>query len=230
MAQENAREAMIPALVHLYRAEVARADVWRVRLDSTTNWALTASVAAVSIGLSSPLSSHGVFVVAMGLVLNFLIIETRRYRTWDVYLRRVRLLETGFYTAILRGEPFDPDALREVASMLDAPRVVIPFWAALSLRVKRAYGAMLAVVLLTWLVKLLFEASQPGEAVERFPQILRIGFIPGIVVLILVCILYLGIGVAAVYGILSMPPATELLPARRRRRPLAELVKTRPNR
>ena len=28
------------ALVHLYRGEVARANVWRQRLDATTNWAV----------------------------------------------------------------------------------------------------------------------------------------------------------------------------------------------
>jgi len=140
------------ALVHLYRGEVARADAWRSRLDNTTNWSLTITAAIISFGLGSVSAPHEVFLVGIFLVLNFMLIEARRYRVWDVYLRRVRFLEVGLYAPILRGEVLDKLLLRELASTLEAPRIIIPFKAALGQRVTRAYGTFLVVLLVAWVL------------------------------------------------------------------------------
>ena len=41
------------AMVHLYRAEAARANTWRIRLDTTTNWA----VVTTGVAIGSPTTS-----------------------------------------------------------------------------------------------------------------------------------------------------------------------------
>ncbi|MBU1877465.1 MAG: DUF2270 domain-containing protein, partial [Chloroflexi bacterium] len=50
------------AMVHLFRAEVQRANVWRQRLDTTTNWAVITTGAAISIAFSSA-THHGVIIL-----------------------------------------------------------------------------------------------------------------------------------------------------------------------
>ncbi len=219
---QRPRGELLTALAHLYRGEVARADVWRSRLDNTTNWALTTAAGVVSIGLSSR-APAAIYVAGMFLVLNFLFIETRRYRTWDVYLHRVRLMETALFAPLLREEPLDAPSLRELASTMDLPRVTVPFRQAIGQRVKRAYGPVLVVLLIAWFVALYAEGSVPfGELIDR----MAIGFIPGWLVGALVLLIYLSLGALAALSILTGPPSTEVMPIRRHRRPLSALFES----
>lgn len=229
MPHELRREPVVltSGLVHLYRAEVSRGDAWRARLDNTTNWALTSTAAVVSFGLGSPGASHAVLLAGIYLVLTFLLIETGRYQKWDVYLRRVRLLEIGLYAPLLRDEPLDGQKLRELARMLDAPRIEVPFWMALAQRVKRAYGAVFAVLLAAWIVKLTVRARELasfGEFVDRA----RVGFLPGPAVFALVFVLYAALGALTAASFWARPIATELRPPRRRARPLSEAFERAP--
>ncbi len=75
----------INVLAHYHRAEVARMAGWRDRIDRTTNWAITVVGAMLSVSLSTPTAHHGVVIFAMLLVLLMLVIESRRYRFFDVY-------------------------------------------------------------------------------------------------------------------------------------------------
>ncbi|HEY3451108.1 MAG TPA: DUF2270 domain-containing protein [Myxococcales bacterium] len=206
----------VASLVHLYRGEVARGDSWRARLDNTTNWALTTAAAVVSFGLGSANASHAVFLAGIYLVLNFLLIEAGRYRKWDVYLRRVRLLETGLFVPLLRDEPPDPLSLRELGQMLEAPRLEVRFWVALAQRIRRAYGAVLGVLLIAWLVKLTVHHEELRSAAD-FVARAHVGFVPGGAVLSLVAALYLFLGFVTALSFWTRPPATELRPRRRRR-------------
>lgn len=211
---------MVTALVHLYRGEVTRADVWRSRMDTTTNWALTTTAAVITFGLGSATASHGVLLIGMFMVLNFLLIETRRYRSWDLYLRRVRLLELSLFTPLLRDDRPDLISLRELATMLEAPRINLPFWTALSQRVKRAYGALFGVLLAAWVLKITIEmrgAQSFGELVDR----MHVSIIPGWIVLLCVLVFYLALVTLVTWGLAARPPQTELLVAPKRRgRPL----------
>ncbi|MGI5865049.1 MAG: DUF2270 domain-containing protein [Myxococcales bacterium] len=209
-------------LAHLYRGEMTRADAWRARLDTTTNWALTTTAAVVTLGLGSPEITHAVFLVGMYLVINFLVIEARRYRVWDAYMTRIRLLETALYVPLLRGEPFELQQMRELASLLEGPRVLISFWSALGQRVKRAYAAYLGVLLVAWLVKISV-GYQRGAGISGFIAEMHVGFIPGWFVLILVLAVYVVLGYDMVSNLLAGPPATELISRPPRRRPLSEV-------
>src|SRR5262245_38221111 len=68
------------AMTHFYRGEITRSNTWRLRLDSTTNWAVVATGAALSFTFSSASNSHVVILINMLLLCLFLIIEARRYR------------------------------------------------------------------------------------------------------------------------------------------------------
>ncbi len=223
-APERDPGTLASVLAHLYRGEMARADAWRARLDNTTNWALTATVAVVSIGLGSAGASHAVFLAGMFLVMNFLLIETRRYRSWDVFLRRVRILETGLYAPLLRAEPVDFEQLRELCSLLEVPRIQIPFWVALGQRARRAYGPVLLVLLVAWGVKLSMHHEEV-RSISDFVGRAHLGFLPGGVVLAGVLVLYAALVALMVSSVLAGPPQTELLaPRRRKRRPLREAL------
>src|SRR5215203_7135690 len=90
----------INVLAHYHRAEVARMAGWRDRIDRTTNWAITVVGAMLSVSLSTPTAHHGVVLFAMLLVLLLLVIESRRYRFFDVYRARVRRLERSYYAHV----------------------------------------------------------------------------------------------------------------------------------
>ena len=51
------------AMVHYYRAEIQRANTWRNRLDTTTNWAIITASAGISFALNSPSQHHGVILI-----------------------------------------------------------------------------------------------------------------------------------------------------------------------
>src|SRR5690349_12215245 len=99
----------ITVLSHFHRAEIARMAGWRDRIDRTTNWAITVVAAMLSVSLSTPTAHHGVLLFAMLLVLLLLVIEARRYRFFDVYRNRVRLLERNYFAQIFAPEPGSPD-------------------------------------------------------------------------------------------------------------------------
>ncbi|HEY9009509.1 MAG TPA: DUF2270 domain-containing protein, partial [Devosia sp.] len=85
------------AMVHYYRAEMARMTSWRNRLDQTSNWAITVTAALLSVSLSTPAAHHGVLLFALLLVSLLLYVEARRYRFYDVYRMRVRQFERHYF-------------------------------------------------------------------------------------------------------------------------------------
>src|SRR5574342_1365485 len=83
----------VTAMVHLFRAEIQRANVWRQRLDTTTNWAVVSTGATLSIAFSQPSIHHAIIILNTLLVMWFLFIEARRYRYYELWSYRVRLME-----------------------------------------------------------------------------------------------------------------------------------------
>lgn len=80
-------------LVHFYRGMVGRADVWRMRMDTTTNWAIGTTAAVVSFGLGDRSAPHYVIHLASFLTLIFLLLEARRLTFYHLWQQRVLLLE-----------------------------------------------------------------------------------------------------------------------------------------
>src|SRR5207249_1927022 len=86
------------AMVHLYRAEAAKAEAARRRLDTTTNWAVVTTAAGISFALGDQdPERHAVILLISLLVTFFLVIEARRYRYYDIWQTRARLMEAEFF-------------------------------------------------------------------------------------------------------------------------------------
>lgn len=141
------------AMVHLFRAEIARANVWRQRLDATTNWAVITTGAAITIAFN-PTGYHAVIIISTLLVTLFLIIEARRYRYYELWSYRVRLMETDFYAGMLVA-PFhpSPEWAESLASNLLHPEFPISMWEAFGRRFRRNYMLIYLILGSTWLAK-----------------------------------------------------------------------------
>src|SRR5689334_17632297 len=143
------------AMVHLYRGEVGRANTWRTRLDGTTNWAVLTTGATLSFAFSSAENTHIMILVNSLLIMYFLYIEARRYRFYDLWRSRIRLMETEFFAEMLTPTTeSDVNRWRELlARDLHRPHFTISIWQALGRRLRRNYLWIFAVLVLSWLVK-----------------------------------------------------------------------------
>ena len=101
--------AEITALAHLYRGEVYRSTIWRTRLDTTTNWSVVTLGVALSITFSTPEASPLPLILVGILIMLFLALEARRYRYFNVWRARCRLMETDMYAPLLRGQGITMD-------------------------------------------------------------------------------------------------------------------------
>src|SRR5688572_33147308 len=118
IAQKLAPAEFNTAMVHFYRGEVSRSNVWRGRLDATTNWAVITAGATLSFVFSSPDNPHFAIPINSILVSIFLFMEARRYRYYEVWANRVRVLETGYFAPMLSHRTIPPD--KEWADHLSA--------------------------------------------------------------------------------------------------------------
>ena len=128
------------AMQHFYRGELERSNVWRTRLDSTTYWAVITALATVMYLFLSPDSSYVVLILGILFVTLFLWIEARRYRYYELWSYRVRLMETDFFAAMLV-PPFGPheEWAESLAETLLMPAFPISVWEALGRRFRRNY-------------------------------------------------------------------------------------------
>jgi uncharacterized membrane protein len=184
----------VTLIAHYYRAELARMSGWRDRIDRTTNWAITVAGAMLSVSLSTPTAHHGVVIFAMILVLFLLVIESRRYRFFDVYRARVRLLERQYF-APLFSTAADVDAgwMRALSEDLRRPVFLMSRGLAFSRRLRRNYIWMFLILLVAWLLKIsspkLLPDGGPGHfahSLSDWEDAATIGPLPGWVVIVAV--------------------------------------------
>jgi len=169
---------------HLFRGEITRANAWRQRLDATTNWAVITTGAVISFAFNNQTSqSHAVIILNTLLVTLFLVIETRRYRYYELWSYRVRLMETDFFAAMLV-PPFRPaaDWAESLAANLLHPRFPVSFWEAFGRRMRRNYMWIYALLGTVWLLKVWTHPTAAASWAE-FLDRAAIGGIPGAVVL-----------------------------------------------
>lgn len=173
------------AMIHFYRAEVSRANTWRARLDTTTNWAVVTTGAALSFTFSDPAHTHVMIPLTTILVALFLLIEARRYRYYDLWSYRIRLMETNFFAAML-APPFQPSEswAQHLTETLLRPKFQISVWEAIGRRFRRNFQYIFLLLALAWLVKI---AMHPEPAATARDVVIRaaIGPMPGDVVLAL---------------------------------------------
>lgn len=200
------------AMVHLYRGEVSRANVWRQRLDTTTNWAVLTAGAAITFALGNASGHHGVIILNMLLITLFLFIEARRYRYYELFASRVRLMETDFFAAMFV-PPFGPaaDWAESMAENLLHPHFNISTWEAVGRRFRRNYLWIYVVLALAWVAKSALFPT-PLTAWPEFIARSAIGPLPGEVVLVAGA-LFLTLIFAVGLGTVGLQHATgEVLP------------------
>jgi uncharacterized membrane protein len=202
----------VTAMVHLFRAEVQRANVWRQRLDTTTNWAVVSTGAALSIAFSQPTVHHGVIILNTLLITWFLFMEARRYRYYELWSYRIRLMETDFYAAMLV-PPFhpSPEWAESLAENLLMPKFPISMWEAFGRRLRRNYLWIYVILGASWLAKS-YLFPQPAASLAEFIQRGSVGPIPGHMMITLGAIYY-GFLILVAIGTVGMTQATgEVLP------------------
>src|SRR5437773_709641 len=140
------------AMAHFYRGEIQRSNTWRNRLDTTTNWAVLSAGAMLSFAFSSPNTPHFVIPVDSILVAVFLIMEARRYRYYEIWSSRVRVMETGYLARMLAPDavPPDNDWASHLAADLLTPHFTISVWEAIGRRLRRNYIWLFALLALSW--------------------------------------------------------------------------------
>lgn len=202
----------VTAMVHLFRAEIQRANVWRQRLDTTTNWAVVSTGAVLSIAFSQPEIHHGIIILNTLLVMWFLFIEARRYRYYELWSYRVRLMETDFYAAMLV-PPFhpSPDWAENLAENLLTPSFPISMWEAFGRRLRRNYFWIFLILYASWVAKIwLFPV--PAAGLAEFVSRSAVGSVPG-TVMIALGLVYYSILTTVALATITMTKATgEILP------------------
>jgi len=196
------RSEMVTVMVHYYRGELARMAGWRDRIDRTSNWAITVVAAMLSLSLTTPTAHHGLVLFAMLLILLLLMIEARRYRFFDVYRDRVRLMERHYFAKAIGGEGEDDGNWKaRLAEDLRAPRFNITLLAAMGRRLRRNYVWMYVILLLAWLLKISSPLLQPEgvhagwrEPLANMLASAAAGPVPGWAVVAGVALLYAWLG------------------------------------
>ncbi len=196
------------AMVHLYRGEVTRSNTWRMRLDSTTNWAVVTTGAALSFAFGNA-DNNSAFVIIIDslLVLLFLFIEARRYRYYELWANRVRIMETNFFAGLL-SPPFLPSAdwADQVSNSLKNPKFPISLMEALGRRYRRNYAPIFLILAVSWIIKILIHPS-PAINLEMFMGRAEVGPIPAWFV-ILVGVVFNGALMAMGYFTIGMREST----------------------
>ncbi|MEP7133528.1 MAG: DUF2270 domain-containing protein [Chloroflexota bacterium] len=202
----------VTAMVHLFRAEIQRANVWRQRLDTTTNWAVVATGATLSVSFSQPNVHHGVIILNTLLITWFLFIEARRYRYYELWSYRVRLMETDFFAAMLV-PPFhpSPEWAESLAENLLSPSFPISMWEAFGRRLRRNYFWIYIILGAAWIGKS-YLFPQPALSLPEFIARGAVGPIPGHITITLGAVYYGFLTLFAI-GTIGMTKASgEILP------------------
>lgn len=186
-------------LAHLYRGEMYRSKIWRTRLDSTTNWAVATTGIALSVAFGNAYNSPLPLVLVALMSLIFLSIEARRYRYFDIWRTRVRIMEKSLYAPILRGEGVRVDNgwNQELASDYEKLRFHISFSEAMGRRLRRNYSFMFGVQAVSYALKICVHPI-PIQSLRDLWQHAAIGPIPGQLVLLIGFLFHSGMAALAI--------------------------------
>ncbi|HQR40824.1 MAG TPA: DUF2270 domain-containing protein [Blastocatellia bacterium] len=194
------RRAVTPAefsvfLAHFYRGEISRANTWRTRLDGTFNWAVLTTGTTLSFAFGDVNSPHVVLLINSLLIAVFLFIEARRYRYYEVWSSRVRVIETDYIAPLLSSNVRSVthrDAWSEhLAEDLLRPHFTVGLWEAVGRRLRRNYIWIFVLVLVSWVIKIAIHPV-PAAHFNEFVSRASIGALSGRIVMAIVAI-YVGL-------------------------------------
>jgi uncharacterized membrane protein len=172
----------ITAMSHFYRGEIGRIMAWRARLDNTTNWAITTTSTIFTVAFSIERVPHIIFLFNIGIVSIMLWIESRRYRFYDAFRARVRMLEAHFLVPIVSQNKnlLQGDWRKLLSEDLLIPGFKISVFDSVARRLKRNYVFIYLIILVAWLTKIFLHAHPPISDWPSFYAALSVGTsIPG---------------------------------------------------
>jgi len=147
---------------NFYRGELERTASWRSRLDQTTNWAVVVVGAILTWAFSSADNPHYVILIGVFGVTSFLVMEANRYREYDIWRNRVRILQRDLYA-----EMYSPssegasDWQTALGDDLRNPTFHLTLREALTHRLRRSYLTLLLLLLAAWIARITaFESSE----------------------------------------------------------------------
>jgi uncharacterized membrane protein len=179
----SAREftpAELGAVAHLYRGEVYRSTIWRTRLDNTTNWSVVTLGVALSLTFSSATASPLPLVLVGFLILFFLMLESRRYRYFNVWRARARWMEKHLYAPMLDDGNLHMEKGWQhiLAHDYREPRYHIGFLRAVGRRLRHNYIWILLIQTIAYFGKIIIHPT-PVANVDELLQRATVGPIPG---------------------------------------------------
>ncbi len=202
----------VNAMSHFYRGELGRIMIWRQRLDTTTNWAITSSTAIITISFSNAGVPHIIFFFNLAIVWVMLWIEARRYRFYDAFRARVRMLEAHFLVPMVmeNRQMLQGEWKKLVCEDLILPSFKISRLEAVGRRLKRNYVFIFILIMVAWVTKIYLHAGAPISGIGGFYRALRVGHIPSW----LVAVIFIGtfasiIGITIYVGKKSSGEITE---------------------
>lgn len=191
------RAEFVGLMQHFYRGELGRTTDWRARIDRTTNWAVGLSATLITWAFSAADRPHYIILGSLAAVTIFLYIETRRYRIYDIWRSRVRLVEENVFANAADPEGVVHEQWRELlADDLRRPTLKVPFLEALSRRLRRVYFPLMTIIVTSWGFRIAIFSPDDVDAWEAA----TIDPVPGTFVVAAVSVFYL-----AMFGITVWP-------------------------
>jgi uncharacterized membrane protein len=131
---------------------------YRRRLDTTTNWAISATGGISFFALGSDTVPHWFGLLAMPLLVLFLMLEARRFEAFEASRARVSLLERGFFAGLLAGST-NTEWEQTLTNSLVSPTPPLGRWVAIGWRLHWIYRWLFGISILAWLLKLWMHGS-----------------------------------------------------------------------
>ncbi len=180
--ESSSDQGYITAMSHFYRGEIGRIMVWRQRLDTTTTWGITTTGTIFTVAFSFEKVPHLIFFFNLAIVLMMLWIEARRYRFYDAFRARVRMLEAHFITpVILREKPkLEGNWRKLVAEDLLVPAFKISMFESIGRRLQRTYAFITTIILTAWITKIFIHppSGQEINSLSSLYSALSVGAFP----------------------------------------------------
>jgi uncharacterized membrane protein len=191
----------VNAMSHFYRGEMNRIMVWRQRLDVTTNWAITSSTAIITIAFANRDVPHIIFFFNLAIVWSLLWIEARRYRFYDAFRARIRMLEAHFLVPMVmeNRDMLQGEWKKLVCEDLILPCFKISKLEAVGRRLKRNYVFIFILILVAWITKIFLHAPMAMDGVPAFYRALRVGHIPSWLVALILVGTFISVIAIAIY-------------------------------
>ena len=191
----------VNALSHFYRGELGRMMVWRQRLDTTTTWAITTTSTICTVAFSFRTVPHLIFLFNLAIVTVMLWIEARRYRFYDAFRARVRLLEAHFLVPMMmqRNDMLQGNWKELLCEDLILPAFKISTFEAVGRRLKRNYVFLYVILQAAWLAKIFVHAPEPVNSWSGLYAALAVGEVPGWIVATLFLVTFVAVVGIAIY-------------------------------